>query len=362
MYFSRLLPLLLASVVICGCQRKAPTPGVKPPQPVTVAKAEAREVPLYLDEIGHCTAFEAVTIRPQVSGAIVGVEFKDGAEVNQGDQLFQVDPRPFRAALDKAKATLAQDRAKAEYAKIQVQRNQDLQQKKVIAPQEYDSLKSVADAAVATVQADEAEVDTAQINLDFCQIRSPIGGRASKRAVDQGNIVISNSTALLIIQRQDPIYVDFTVAEEVLPKVRHYLAKGTLKVQASFANEPAKKRSGQFDFLDNGVQTGTGTVRMRAFLENKDRLFWPGQFVNVRLVLDAIKDAVLIPNEALQVGQDGPFVFVVKADHTVDLRHVKPGQRQEESIVITEGLAAGETVVVTGQIALSPGPSVKIVE
>jgi membrane fusion protein, multidrug efflux system len=361
MHFLRLLPILIAgTLALPGCGRNAPRTPAKTPRPVTVTKAVTEDVPYYLDEIGNCTAFESVTIKPQVSGAMTGIHFKDGAEVAKGDPLFTLDPRPFQAALAKARATLAQDRAKAQYALIQVKRNEDLRQKKAVSDQEYDSARSTAEAAVATVQADEADVNTAQINLDYCQISSPIDGRASKRNVDQGNIVISNSTSLLVIQRQDPIYVDFTIPEDVLPQVRHYFEAGTLKVEASFPNDASKKREGKFDFLDSGVQANSGTVRLRALLDNKDRLFWPGQFVNVRLVLETLKAAVLIPNEALQVGQDGPFVFVVKPGNTVELRHVEPGQRQEDRVVIKKGLKADETVVVTGQIALSPGVPVSI--
>lgn len=345
-----------------GCGRKPRAAAPKPPRAVSVTKAEVRDVPVYLDEIGNCTAYEAVMIQPQVSGALTAVHFKDGAEVRRGDRLFTIDTRPYEAALAKARATLAQDRAKAEYAQLQVNRNEQLSKTKVIAPQDFDSLRSSAQAAQATVQADEAAVQAAQIDLDYCEIRSPIDGRASKRKVDLGNIVSANNTQLLLIQRQDPVYVDFTIPESALAKVRHYHGQGTLKVEASFADDPSKKRVGAFDFLDNGVQPGSGTVRMRALLENKDRLFWPGQFVNVRLLLDTLKEAVVVPSEAVQVGQEGPFVFVVKADSTVELRRVEPGQRQGESVVVKKGLAAGETVVVTGQISLSPGAAVKVVQ
>lgn len=366
MYFSRIFYLScgVAGLMFmsAGCHRKAPAAAPKPPRAVSVAKAGLQDVSMYLDEIGNCTAYEAVTIQSQVSGALTGIHFIDGAELHRGDLLFTIDSRPCQAALDKAKATLEQDRAKAAYAKIQVQRNEELSKTRVIAPQEFDSLRSTAQAAQAAVQADEAEVKTAEINVSYCEIRSPIDGRASKRKVDLGNIVSANSTSLLLIQRQDPIYVDFTIPEASLAQVRHYREKGTLKVEAIFADDASKKREGVFDFLDSGVQQNSGTVRMRALLENKDRLFWPGQFVNVRLLLDTIKDAVIIPAEALQIGQEGPFVFVVKADATVELRRVTPGQRQGENVVIKKGLANGETVVVSGQISLSPGASVKIVQ
>lgn len=342
-----------------GCGKKSAANPPKPVRAVSVAQAEARDIPLYLDEIGNCRAFEAVTVQPQVTGAIIGIHFKDGAEVKKGDLLFTIDARPYQAALDKAKATLEQDRAKAAYDALQVARYAELSKTKVIAPQEYDSLRSTAAAAQAAIKGDEASVNAAQINCDYCEIRSPIDGQTSKRMVDNGNIVTANATQLLLIQRQDPMYVEFSIPEARLPEVRRYLEKGTLKVAASFADNPDKQREGKFDFLDNGVQQSSGTVRVRAILENKDRLFWPGQFVNVRLLLDHLKGAVLIPNESLQVGQTGPFVFVVKADSTVELRKVKPGQRQGDEVAVSEGLKPGETVVVTGQIAISPGVKVK---
>ena len=342
-----------SALFFAGCEKKAVLPP-RPPRTVAVAVATVRDVPLYQDEIGSCTAFETVTIQPQVSGMLTAVLFKDGAEVHKGDKLFSIDPRPYQAALDKALATLEQDRARAVFADAQLVRNEELRTTKVVAPQEYDNARSAAMAGKATVQADEAAVQSARLNREFCDIVSPIDGRTSKRSVDVGNIVSPAST-LLLIQRQDPIYTDFTIAEGALPRVRHFQKAGKLKVTASFADDPTKTREGTFDFLDSGVQPNTGTVRMRALLENKDRLFWPGQFVNVRLLLDTLAGAILVPNEAVQVGQKGPFVFVVKADNTVDSRPVKPGQRQGDDIVVTEGLKAGETVVVTGQIGLAPG-------
>ena len=344
-----------------GCGKKNAAPAPRPVRAVSVTRPQIKEVPLYLDEIGNCTAYEAVVVQPQVSGALTAVHFQDGAEIRKGDLLFTIDPRPSQAALDKAKATLESDRAKAAYAQLQVQRYEELSKTKVIAPQDYDSLCGTAQAAQATVQADQAAVDEARLNREYCEIRSPIDGRAGKRKVDIGNIVSANATQLLSIQRQDPIYVDFTIPERTLADVRAYRDKGTLQVEARFADNPAKRRLGTFDFLDNGVQQGSGTVRVRALLDNKDRLFWPGQFVNVRLLLDVLPNAVLVPAEAVQIGQSGPFVFVVKADSTVELRKIQTGQRQEEAVAVTKGLAAGETVVVTGQISLAPGAYVKVV-
>lgn len=349
----------LGALFLAACGRETPLPP-PPPKAVSVAKAVTRDVPIYLDEIGNCTAYETVTIQPQVSGPIVEIHFTDGDDLKKGELLFTIDPRPYQAALDKAQATLAQDRAKHEYDESQLKRSEELSKTKVVSAQDLDSARSNAQASSSTVQSDEAAVEQAQINLDYCSIRSPIEGRASKRMVDLGNVVSANTTPLLLIQRQDPIYADFTIPENSLPRVREFISAGTLKVQAGFPDNPSKNRVGAFNFLDSGVQQSSGTVRMRAIFKNEDRLFWPGQFVNIRILLDTIKDAVLVPNEAVQVGSNGHYVFVVKQDLTVDLRPVKPGQRQGDAVVVSEGVQPGETVVVTGQIALAPGAKVDV--
>jgi multidrug efflux system membrane fusion protein len=354
---SCLLGSLTLGLASCGPKQAAQPP--KPARPVTAAIASSRDVPIYLDEIGNCTAYETVTIQPQVSGPIVGIHFTDGQELQKGDLLFTIDSRPFQAALDRAKATLEQDKAKFDFAQSQLRRNEELKRTKVISPSDYDNAISNDQAAKAAVHADEAAVEQAQINLDYCTIRSPIVGRASKRMVDLGNVV-GTATPLLMIQRQDPVYVDFTVPESSLPKVRKYREANTLAVEASFADDPSKRRLGQFDFIDSGVQQSTGTVRMRAVMENKDRLFWPGQFVNVRILLDTMKNTVLVPGEAVQVGSAGTFVFVIKPDQTVELRPVKTGQRQGDDMAILDGVKAGEQVVVTGQLALAPGTQVQV--
>ena len=327
------------------------------------------DVPFYLDEIGNCTAYETVVIQPQVSGPVTEIHFTDGQEVKKGDLLFVIDRRPYKAALDRAKAMLAQDQAKLENAQAQYNRTEELSKTKVVSSQDLDNSRANADAAAGTVQADQASVEQAQINVDYCSIYSPVDGRASKRMVDAGNVVNANATQLLLIQRQDPIYAEFTIPEEALPQVRKFIAAGTLTVEASFPDDPSKSRTGKFDFLDSGVQQASGTVRLRAVFENSDRLFWPGQFVNVRILLDEIKGAVLVPGEALQVGANGPFVFVVNKDNVVEMRPVKPGQRQENMVVITnegakpeEAIQPGDTVVVTGQINLAPGAKVSVVD
>jgi multidrug efflux system membrane fusion protein len=349
---------VILAVPACGRKTASNAP---PARPVTAARAVTRDVPFYFDEIGNCTAVEAVNLQSQVAGQITEIHFTDGADIKQGELLFTIDPRPYKAALDKARATLAQDQAKLAYQRAQVARAEELQQKKVMATQDLDQTRAARDELLAVVQSDQASIETAQLNLDYCSIRSPIDGRLGKRLVDRGNIVAYPGGPVLVsITRQNPIYLDFTIAEAKLPVVREYLKRGALRVEASFGSDRANLRVGEFSFFDNTVQPGNGTVRLRAVVPNEDRLFWPGQFVSVRLILETLKNAVLVPTQSVQVGQIGNFVFIIKPDFSVELRPVKAGQKQGDQVVISEGLQAGETVVVTGQLFLAPGTKVTV--
>jgi multidrug efflux system membrane fusion protein len=272
-----------------------------------------------------------------------------------------IDPSPFQAQLDSAKANLAQAEAALELARVQFARDQELVGTRAISKQDYDTKKSTVDQSEAQVEAAKAAIETAQINLDYCYMHSPIDGRAGARLVDAGNVVQANTTSLLSIQRVDPIYALFTVAENDLPGVQKQMNRGTLKALVRIPSDPEDSaRLGKVEFLDNSVQNSTGTVNLRATLPNLDRHFWPGQFVNVRLELDTQKGAVLVPNEAAQISQKGPFVFVVKADDTAELRPVTLGQRQGSDVVITKGLAAGERVVLAGHLLVRPGDRVQV--
>jgi len=316
-----------------------------PPRPVAVAKVTTKDVPLYLDEIGTCAAYETVQVQAQVSGQIAARHFQDGADVKKGDLLFTIDPRPYQAALDQAKAQAALDQAT-------LKRQEDLRARKVISPQDYD-------IAVANAQKSQAAAEAAQVNLDFCYIKSPINGRVGLRNVDVGNLVGPSSPSLVTIQGLDPIYTDFTVSETDLPLVRRYLGGPNVKVETRSPDGGKPPRTGDLYFIDTAVQPGAGTVKARAVTPNPDHAFWPLEFVRVRFILDKLQDASLVPSQAVQISQNGPFVFVLNPDNTVDLRQVKPGQRQEgDTTVIEEGLKAGETVVVTGQLALAPGAKV----
>jgi multidrug efflux system membrane fusion protein len=339
-----LFAVLAVLVLLRTFQRGVSTlkPTQAPARPVTVAKVVTRDVPLYLDEIGTCAAYETVQVQAQVSGQILTRDFQDGADVKKGDLLFTIDPRPFQATLDQAKAQAALDQTT-------LKRQEDLRARKVISQQDYDT-------AVANAQKSQAATEAAQVNLDFCYIKSPINGRIGLRNVEVGNLVGPSTPPLITIQGLDPIYTDFTVAENDLRLVRKYLGGPNVKVQTYLPDGSIAPRTGDLYFIDNAVQPGSGTVKVRGVTPNPDRALWPSEFVRVRFILDVLKNATLVPAQAVQVSQSGPFVFVVKSDNTVDLRPVRPGQRQEGDLTVIEsGVKPDETVVVTGQLALSPG-------
>jgi RND family efflux transporter MFP subunit len=270
-------------------QKTAPPPG---PRPVAVAKVITKDVPLYLDEIGTCAAAETVQVQAQVSGQIISREVEDGADVKTGQVLFRIDPRPFEAALASAQADAA-------LAHATLQRQTELRSKQVVTGQDYD-------VANANAMKADAAVALARVNLEHCTIRSPIDGRTNIRSVDVGNLVGPSSPALVTVQRLDPIYTDFTIAEPDIPLVRQHLNGPPLEVLTENENDKIPPRQGELTFIDNAVQPGAGVVRARATTENKDRAFWPSQFVRVRLILQTLKNAMLVPSSAVQIGQNCP--------------------------------------------------------
>ncbi len=350
----------ISGLILVGCAQKDPPAFERPPAPVTVVAAVSQDVPLYLDEVGRCVAREVVSVQPEVSGRITEIHFTDGADLQKGDTLFTIDPRPFQAQLNAAEANLAQSRAALDLAKIQFARVQDLVDSKAIARQDYDTRKNAVDVAGAQVQQNEAAVESARLNLEYTSIRSPIDGRAGHRLVDVGNVVTANSSALLSIERLDPIYADFTVTENDFSAVQRHTSRGTLKVEVRLPDELDKPFTGQLTFLDNAVQSSSGTVMLRATIPNSGHRLWPGRFVDVRLVLATLPGAVLVPAATPQNSAKGPFVYVVKEDSTAEARPVKPGQRQGDLVVIEQGLKPGERVITNGQIGVMPGGKVRV--
>lgn len=394
----KLAIVMTAMLAIAGCKREdkkpqAAAPAERPPARVTAVAAIAKDVPVYLDEIGKTISIDTVAIVPQVGGKLLAAHIDDGADVKKGQLLFEIDPRPFEAALASAKAVWSQSKAELDWATIEYSRVKSLEGTSAISQQEIDQKKNALEIAAAKIQAGEALVDAAKLNLDYTKISSPIDGRAGARLVVPGNIVKANDVALLVIQRLDPIYAEFTITENDLGTVRKYLAghgldlgrspeKG-LKVEVDVpadstkmisalgpvekpSTQPATSptappREGALTFLDNTVQGTSGTVRVRATVANADYYFWPGQFVRVRLVLTTKKDAVLIPAQAQQIGQQGPFVYVVASDGTADQRQIVPGQRQGNFLVVESGVKAGEQVIVTGQMLVMPKGKVEVI-
>jgi multidrug efflux system membrane fusion protein len=388
------LAVLIISVCAsaAACQKKDQLEIQRPPAPVTVASAVAEDVPVYLDAIGKTVAREMVSIEPQVSGRILKIHFGDGADVKKGDLLFTIDPQPFEVSLQQARANLARsaslkrqaeanlakDIAQAKTGDIERGRYEQLVEQGVVSKSQFDQVRTNSEALNATVSADvaavrsaeeqmkvdEAAIASAQVQLAYCYIHSPIDGRAGERLVDIGNVVnpgnLGKATSLLVIQRVDPIYADFTIPQDQLSEVQRNMTQGTLKAEVRLPDEPNGPVAGDLTFLDNAVQNTTGTVNLRATITNRDRKFWPGRFVNIRLVLSTIRSAVLIPATAPQMSAKGQFVYVISDDLTAELRPVSTGQKQGEQVVITQGLNSGERVVVQGQIAVIPGGKVAI--
>ena len=350
----------ILGLLLTACAKKDPPPFERPPSPVTVTAAVSQDVPLYLDEVGHTVPREVVSVQPEVSGKITEIHFMDGADLKKGDLLFTIDPRPFEAQLNAAQANLAQSKAALDFARIQFGRVQDLIESKAIARQDYDTRKNAVDVGEAQVKQNEAALESARLNLEYTSIRSPIDGRAGHRLVDNGNVVTANITTLLNIERMDPIYADFTVTENDFSDVQRHITKGNLKVEVRLPDEPDKPFVGQLTFLDNAVQSASGTVMLRATVANSAHRLWPGRFVNVRLILAMKPGAVLVPAASPQDSAKGPFVYVVKDDSTAEARPIKLGQRQGDLIVVEDGLKPGERVILNGQIAVTPGGKVRV--
>lgn len=351
--------LIVLFALLRGCTSNQKQQGPPPPRPVTTVKVITQDVPLYLDEIGTCSAFETVQVQAQVTGQVIAREFKDGADVKKGDVLFKIDPRPYKAALDQANGQLAQVQSQLLLDQITLKRQQQLRARSVTSPQDFDAAQGTVNNGEAKVKSAQAAVSAAEVNLDYCTIRSPIDGRAGLRNVDPGNVVSpAGGTALVTVQSLDPIYTDFSIAEPDLPLVRRYLGGPNVKVLTDAEDDDHAPRAGDLYFIDTALQPGAGTVKARGITPNADHALWPSQFVRVRFILDILKDANLVPSSAVQIGQNGPYVFIVKSDSTLDLRQVKPGQRQGDLTVINEGVRAGERVVVSGQLQLAPGARV----
>ena len=354
-----LFPALVLASSALGCAKADKTAPVEA-VPVRVGTVEQKPVPLQIRNVGTVQAYVAVSVRAQVTGEIMQVHFREGQDLKKGEALFSIDPRPYEAALAQAEAALARERAQMENAQTDVQRYEDLVKKDYVTQQQYDSVKANAAATAATVRSNQAAVERARLDLAFCSIRAPIDGRSGSILVQSGNVVKANDAVLVTINQIAPIYLSFAVPERELPEIRRRQNAGTLVVDAE---EPASGRSlgrGELTFVDNAVDRATGTITLKATFTNADRVLWPGEFVNAVLTLTTEQAAIVAPIGAVQNGQEGTFVYVVKADQTVESRPVTVARSVAIGVVIARGLTAGETVVTDGQLRLVPGSKVEI--
>jgi multidrug efflux system membrane fusion protein len=318
-------------------------------------------MPLEIASVGRVEAISTVSVKAQVGGEVMGVYFKEGQPVRKGDRLLTIDPRPFEIALKQAESLLEKDRALLRNAQADVARYADLVQKDYVTKQQYDALVANRDVLTAAIKADEAGVANARLQLDYSTVRSPIDGRTGSLMINQGNIIKANDAGpAVVIFQTTPIYVTFAVPEQHLPRIKEFNAKEPLKTVAVPAANGQQPVSGVLTFVDNAIDQATGTIMLKATFDNRDGALWPGQFLNVRLTLTTEKGAVVVPSQAVQTGQAGQYVYVVKDDMTAEMRPVKVGRAYGEESVIAEGLKPGERVVTDGQLRLAPGARVEI--
>ncbi len=408
-----LLLVALGAAVIClpGCGKQpekpaagSPTSGAapkgKPPVPVLTAVAEQADVPIELRVLGSVEPVQSSPVRSQVAGTIVEVGFREGDLVKAGQMLFRIDPRPIEATIRQLKANLVRDQAQIfsaesqtlnaeaqvrnadaqlKNAEAQAKRYEDLVAKELVSREQYDQRATALDAARAALdasravaqasrsaqdvtranlEATQASLENARLQLENTLIKAPISGQAGSLLVDQGDLVKVNDTILVVVNQIQPILVRFSVPEARLPEVQRYRAEKTLKVRVTPAGAGAQPREGRLVFLDNTVDNTTGTIALKAEFDNPDRALWPGQFIDVALILTTLKQAVVVPSQAIQTGQQGTYVFVVDAAGAAAVRPVTPGAVAAARTVIETGLASGETVVTDGQLRLTPGATV----
>jgi multidrug efflux system membrane fusion protein len=328
--------------------------------PVLATQAVHKTMPVEIIVIGNVQEFSKVAVRSRISGELTRVHFTEGQDVRQGELLFTIDPRPAQAALRQAEANLARDIAQSEHARIVFERQKRLLADELISRDEYDTAEANLKAQQALVLADRAAVSNAALNLEYTAIRSPLDGRTGPLLVHAGNIVQVGADVLVTVNQLRPIYVAFSVPEQNLSRIKQRMQHSRLSVEARIPGLPNAPQEGRLSFVDNAVDATTGTIQLKGTFTNEARLLWPGQFVEVRLRLEELTNAVVVPAQAVQNSQSGEFVFVVRPDQTVEMRPIRPGLSREGETVIEEGLNAGETVVTDGQLRLAPGARARI--
>lgn len=365
----RLGPVALCAALIApllaglwGCDRTKPMAAKPTPVDVTVVTVKPQLAPMTVDGIGHVTALRSISVRSQVTGVIKKTLFAEGDVVDEGQPLLVIDPDAYKAKLDEAVSTLSKDRATAAQARRDWLRYKDLVAQGVISQDDYEQKRTAYKQDTDQVRMDEASVVNAKVNLDYCFISAPCTGVVGLQSYKTGNLVEANKDIIVTINQIEPVNVQFAVAEKYLPDLRKYADKGTLVVEASYPNHPDKVSKGKLSVINNTVDTTTGTIVLQGEFANKDRLLWPGQFVNASVILTLTADTLLVPSEALVVTQDGAALFVAKANNTVEMRKVVLGRKVGDQTVVAKGISAGEKVITSGQIKLLPGSPIRIVD
>jgi multidrug efflux system membrane fusion protein len=352
---------IVVTVFLFACSKKSVPPPRMEKVPVTAATVIQKAVPVQLRAIGNVEAYSTISVKSQIEGVLTRVHFKEGQYVNKGDILFTIDPRPYEAALKQAEANLAKDNAQLENAHKEVSRYEDLVKKGYVAQEQYDQIRTNAAALEATINADKAMVENAHLQLKYCYIYSPINGRTGNLIANEGNLIKANAdNPMVTINQIQPIYVTFSVPEQYLNEIKKYMAAMKLNVEALISKEDVMPEQGVLTFIDNTVDMATGTIKLKGTFANKGKRLWPGQFVNVLLTLTMQPNAIVIPSQAVQAGQSGVYVFVIKSDLTAESRPVVVARSLDGESVIEKGLQPGEKVVTDGQLRLVPGAKVEI--
>lgn len=359
-FFKCIAFILFPLVLLTSCHKKQKIE--KTPLKVHATCAITQDTPIFYSYVGHIQAYAQVSVTAQVEGVLTGCYFTQGGEVKKGDLLFTIDSRPYEAQLSKAEAALALSVANLRYAEDVARRNSKLAQEDFVSQVQYDEYITNVLTNQAEIKESEAEIDTAKINISYCNIHSPIDAVTGNLKLDVGNLVknADNENPLILLNQIIPIYAYFSVPQKDLPEIMEAHRKCPLKVDVFLNSDEHRSFEGLLDLIDNQIDSKTGSLWLRGIFPNEEKMLWPGEFVNVHLIIKIEPNAVLIPTEAISLGQKGKYVFIVKEDNTVELRYVKTGQRLGNLTLIEEGVQKNDLVITEGQMSLSPGESVQV--
>ena len=352
--------LVAYAALASGCAKQQAAPPARTATRVSVAKVIQKTMPVVVTAVGNVEAISTISIRAQVAGEVQNIHFKEGDFVKKGEVLLTIDPRPYEAALAQAKAALARDKATGTYNRAQAQRYKTLFDQGVVPAEQVDSFTSAADASDAVVNADEAAVKTAELNLEYCTINSPIDGRTGTVMVKAGNLVKVADVPIVVINQVNPIYVNFTVPQQYWPDIKEDIERRALHVTVTIPQNAGRPVEGTLTFVDNIVDSTTGTIHLRGTFENSQNRLWPGLYVSVLLTLSQQPNAVVVPAQSIITTQQSSYVYVVKPNNIVEQRTVVPSRTIDNDTVVDKGLQPGEVIVIDGQVNLIPGAKIEV--